>query len=447
MKHLLTAVFFIALLILPATRGAAETLPPASGDPWIEWDRSTDRIISAPGDAGAAYPRARQLSNGEILLGYHHGSGLGDYGATVTLRKSRDGGATWYQTQHIDGPNERGFFGFCNPDFVELGGGRIMLAYAARGKAVPFARDGFVSECQHGGLRVRFSNDYGSTWGPPRMIAGGRGRLWEPSVVRLPDGELEIFYANESADLQVEGSRQCIESIRSLDDGKTWSAPVIVSEDPGCRNGMPAALALGNGHVACVQEVVGLKNSPWIADTIRGRTGGYRLAQNKYDFGAAPFLARAQDGSTLLIFHSQYSQAPGFKRLPMSWMFSHVYVQHGDAQADGFGPASCPWPEIAANTGTFFPSLVVMNNGTLMAMASFITVKPDRTTVTVVRSIKGRMIAGAVPLPGKLAASPRSSGERVAASAASAIPAPPPAPFPVKKAEYKYGPPPEDEVR
>ena len=450
MKQFLAAVMLTALGAIRPALGPAATVPteapaPAPGGSWIEWDRASERIVSAPGDAGAAYPRAKQLSNGEILLAYHAGGGLGDFGAWVTLRRSRDGGATWYQTQRIDGPSERGFFGFCNADFIELGGGRVMLVCAARGRALPYARDGFVSECQHGGLRVRFSNDYGSTWGPPRMIAGGRGRLWEPSIARLPGGELQIFYANESADLQVEGSRQCIESIRSQDDGKTWSAPVVVSEDPGCRNGMPAALTLGNGHVVCVQEVVGLKTSPWIADTVRGRTGGYHLAQNKYDFGAAPFLARAPDGGTLLAFHSQYLQTPEFKRVPMSWMFSHIYVQHGDADADNFGVASCPWPEIGANTGSFFPSLMVMNGGTLVAMASFITVHPDRTTSTVVHWIKGKMTGSPVKsLPGKLVAVPPSTTaqatvltEPVTASSAT--------PSPVRKAEYRYGPPPGDE--
>ena len=190
MKRFSLSVSLVCLLVLRATTGRA--LPPddiaAAGSSWVEWDRSTDRIVSASSDTGAAYPRAKQLSNGEILLGYHHGGILGDYGDSVTLRKSRDGGATWYQTEQVEGPNERGFYGFCNPDFIELGGGRVMLVSAARGKADPFSRDEFVSECRHGGLRVRFSNNYGSSWGPPRMIVAGRGRLWEPSIARLPSG-------------------------------------------------------------------------------------------------------------------------------------------------------------------------------------------------------------------------------------------------------------------
>ncbi len=387
--------------------------------PWVAWDRGSDRVVSAAGDTGAACPRARQLSNGEILLAYHHGEAFGNCGSRVTLRRSRDGGATWYQTQQVDGPEGKTCWGFSNPDFIELGHGRLMLVSAARGRADPHSNNPFLSECQRSGLRVRFSDNDGATWGPPRMAAAGQGRVWEPSIVRAPNGELQIFYAIEAPALMATGSTQCIECIRSSDGGISWSAPDLVSQQPGCRDGVPSALVLGNGHVVCAQEVVGMATSPWIADTLHGRTLDNRLAQNQYDFGGAPFLARAPDGGTLLAFHSQALQAAGFKRLPGAWLFSQIYVQRGDAGAGRFGPASCPWPPPEGLSGAFFPSLMVMNGGTLVALASFITVHPDHSTGTVVRWIKGRMTgAAARPLPVGTAA-----------------------------AEYKYGPPDEETAR
>ena len=383
---------------------------------WVEWDRATERAVSAPRDTGAASPRARQLSNGEILLVYHHGEAYGNCGSRVTARKSRDGGATWYQTQEIDGPREHGFWGFSNPDFIELGHGRLLLVSAARGKADPASRDWFLSECQRSGLRVRFSDNDGTSWGPPRMIAAGRGRVWEPSIVRLPGGELQIFYTLESPALMAEGGSQCIESIRSLDGGQTWSAPTVVSHQPGCRNGVPAALALGNGHVLCGQEVVGLETSPWIADTLHGQTRSYHLAQDRYEFGGAPFLTRGPDGSTLLIFHSQCRQTAYLKQMAGSWLFSDIFVQRGDADGNHFGPASSPWPTVEGLNGAFFPSLMVMNDGTLVAMASFITVHADRSSSTVVRWIKGRMTGSA----GRVTAAPFSSRKQLPATAPAA---------------------------
>ena len=442
MPHLLVRIFLVGALL--AWQAAPLAKGGAAGPSWVEWDHASDRVVSAANDTGAAYPRARQLSNGEILLAYHHGDVLGNCGSKVTLRKSRDGGATWYQTQEVDGTKERGFWGFANPDFIELGKGRLMLVSSARGKADPRSRDGFISECQRSGLRVRFSDDYGTTWGPPRMIAAGRGRVWEPAIVQLPTGELEIFYANESPDLQEEGATQCIESIRSVDGGLSWSIPTLVSEQRGCRNGMPAALALSNGHVVCGQEVVGLATSPWIADTLHGRTQHYYLAQDQYDFGAAPFLTRAPDGSTLLAFHSQCRQTSDFKQISGSWLFSQIYVQHGDTEADHFGPASCPWPAVDGPTGAFFPSLMVMKGGTLVAMASFITVHPDHSTSTVVRWIKGHLTGATKgePLPAKAVVAPSAIKKGFPAALPDAKLSGTSSPH--DEPEYKYGPPPDE---
>ena len=38
-----------------------------SAEDWVTWDRSTDRVVSNS-DKAASYPRARRLSNGDILL-------------------------------------------------------------------------------------------------------------------------------------------------------------------------------------------------------------------------------------------------------------------------------------------------------------------------------------------------------------------------------------------
>src|SRR5262245_20527182 len=164
---------------------------------WITWDRSTDRVVSHT-DKAAAYPRGRRLSNGDILLGYHHGGGAGEYGTWVTLRRSRDGGKTWIETRDIEGPEDPAFWGFSNIDFVEVNHrGAMLLVTAGRGKAVP-GKDVFLSECERSELRLRSSQDFGVTWSAPVSLARGRGRVWEPSFAQLPGGELEIYYACEA---------------------------------------------------------------------------------------------------------------------------------------------------------------------------------------------------------------------------------------------------------
>ena len=383
---MIRALLLGILLTLPAA-------PRARGLPvdWVVWDQASDHVVSASHDTGAACPKARQLANGEILLAYHHGESFGNCGSRVTLRRSRDNGATWYQTREVESP-EHGFWGFSNPDFIELGRGRLLLVTAARGRADADSRNPFLDECRRSGLRVRFSEDDGATWGPPRMIAAGQGRVWEPAIARLPSGELQIFYATESPVMMAEGSTQCIEFIRSTDGGQKWSAPQLISREGGCRNGVPNVLAAGDGHVLCAQEVVGMATSPWIIDTLGGKVEHYHLAQDQYEFGGAPFLARAPDGGTLLAFHSQCRQSAYLKQFSGAWLFSDIFVQRGDAEARNFGPASCPWPTLNELSGAFFPSLLVTRDGTLVAMASFIHVNPDRSSATVIRWIKGRLL-------------------------------------------------------
>src|SRR5688500_15701265 len=126
--HLLVAIALVVAAVCPGVAAAAD---------WITWDRSADRVVSHT-DKAAAYPRARRLSNGDILLGYHHGGGEGEYGTYVTLRRSRDGGKTWSDTRDIEQPEEPHFWGFSNVDFMELGGpGELVFVTAARGKAEP----------------------------------------------------------------------------------------------------------------------------------------------------------------------------------------------------------------------------------------------------------------------------------------------------------------------
>ncbi|MGI8604278.1 MAG: sialidase family protein [Verrucomicrobiales bacterium] len=406
-----TAILAGLVMLSAGTAGAlAEDQPPN----WVEWDCKTDRVVSHT-DKAAAYPRAKRVSNGDVLLAYHHGGGLGEYGTWVTMRRSRDGGATWYATADLEGPEDGRFWGFSNVDFVELGAGRMLLVTAARGRAES-GRPEFLAECQRSGLRVRFSDDFGDSWGEPALIARGRGRLWEPCLVRLPDGELQIYFANEAPDLSKEGRRdQRIELIRSNDDGATWSEPVEVSQHPKCRNGMPSAVVLPGGRVACAQEMVGAPLSPWITQIDRNgdlaasqfeaaneesrvgkpsprpiRVDEY-VAQRTLGFGAAPFLLKAPDGSTLMSLHCGFQKpdAPADATLP--WMFSNVWVQRGTPMARNFGASSNPWPNLNAHTGAFFASLFLKDKDTLVALASFITLDADSRSRTNVRWIEGRL--------------------------------------------------------
>jgi hypothetical protein len=375
--------------------GAVAVTPDEST--WVQWDAKSDRIVSHL-DKAAAYPRAKRLSNGDILLGYHHGGGLGEYGTWVTLRKSHDGGASWSDTRDIEQPEPPAFWGFSNIDFIELAPGRLLLVTAARGKAATGEPE-FLGECKQSALRLRFSDDYGASWSAPAHVAKGRGRVWEPSVVMLPEGTIEIYYANEAPDLDFSDRLdQRIELIRSRDSGSTWSEPISVAQNPGCRNGMPAALVLANGRVACAQEVVRHHNSPWITQTFGGTKVDEYLAQTTHAFGAAPYLLRSPEGATLLAFHSGFRKPRAPETAPVPWMFTNVWIQRGNLEAKNFQDATRPWGEIDALNGLFFPSLFMKDDQTIVVLASFLTHRENGASTTAIRWIEGK-IAPSPPAP------------------------------------------------
>jgi hypothetical protein len=156
---------------------------------------------------------------------------------------------------------------------------------------------------------------------------------------------------------------------------------------------MPAALVLANGRVACAQEVVRDRYSPFIAQTLHGRTVEEYIAQKDYAFGAAPHLLRAPDGATLLAFHSGFRKAPAPENATVPWMFTNVWVQRGDADAKNFRAITRPWGEIGPQQGLFFPSLFMKDAQTVVALASFLTHHADGASTTQIRWIEGTLLA------------------------------------------------------
>jgi hypothetical protein len=154
---------------------------------------------------------------------------------------------------------------------------------------------------------------------------------------------------------------------------------------------MPAAIVLKSGHVACAQEMVRDSRSPWITQTEHGEPCDEYFVQMQYGFGAAPFLVAAIDGSTLLAFHSSTRRPASPPGASLSWMFANVWVQRGDSEARNFGPATQPWPDLDASTGAFFASLLMKDERTVVALASFITQPTGEPARTVVRWIEGKL--------------------------------------------------------
>lgn len=79
-------------------------------------------------------------------------------------------------------------------------------------------------------VSARISADRGRSWGDPYVLQENIGEMctYSPSLVRLQSGNLgmTVFVKNSNADNRVYWRR-------SLNDGVTWEAPVVVTPGPG----------------------------------------------------------------------------------------------------------------------------------------------------------------------------------------------------------------------
>ncbi|NDW10631.1 sugar-binding protein [Dysgonomonas sp. 520] len=123
------------------------------------------------------------------------------------------------------------------------------------------------------GIRVLRSTDNGETWSDPYFVFDAKhvfvDGCWEPAFLELPSGEVQCYFANENE--YTTNEDQNISMCRSFDKGVTWSKPVTVCYRAGSRDGMPAPLLLRDES----EIVVIIEDNGWpgrrhfVATTVR----------------------------------------------------------------------------------------------------------------------------------------------------------------------------------
>ena len=314
----------------------------------------------------ADYGRVKRVGNSDTLLLVYHGGPNNQDWLNVYMRKSYDNGITW-QDQKImaDITQYSTYWRFCNPELIQLANGWILLAYTANGK--PETNE----NCY---IHILTSKDRGETWEGPALIQTGRS--WEPSMVQLPHGEVELFYSSE-ADWwpATDGvyTEQEIHMIHSTDNGQTWSFPQTVAYYPGKRDGMPVPLLLqGNKGVAFAIETVNANRSPylvkrdlagpWILTTSSFENGPYRwLVGNFSGHGGAPYLIQLPTGETVLSAHI-YKGGDWHQN-------NYMQVLIGDNNAKNFTHLSTPWGVLPVNESAVDNSLFLKDSTTIVAIS------------------------------------------------------------------------------
>ena len=112
-------------------------------------------------------------------------------------------------------------------------------------------------------IAISVSDDYGKSWSPARDVY--KSELWskdvmrgcyEPAVLELPDGTVQIYFADETPYYRNGLRYQNISVIESKDGGESWSSERIVCYTEKHRDGMPVPM-LYNGWIYVAIEASG----------------------------------------------------------------------------------------------------------------------------------------------------------------------------------------------
>lgn len=348
----------------------------------IAWDFSTLKKVSAPGPGYCGYPRLVQLHDLSLLAVYE-----GD--GNIVCVKSIDLGATWSAPITI-ARNSEGL-AMTVPDILELKDHSILVCYNPR--------PGKNATGKKFGIRTQKSYDGGETWTDERLLYEAdfsfQNGCWEPSAIQLPDGEIQLFFANEGDYLN--SDEQNISLVRSVDNGLTWSKTrEIASFRPDRRDGMPSPLLLQNGTDIVISiEDNGFDNfKPYtIRNTIADNWGrpvgasspdrNYALAEPIADnvYAGAPYLRQLKTGQTILSYQ-------GTEERTNNISFAEMKVVIGDTHAKNFTRKTSPFV-IAANKSGLWNSLAVLSDNTVIALTSTNSYSTGNTEIWM---IKGHVI-------------------------------------------------------
>ncbi|WP_345953834.1 exo-alpha-sialidase [Mucilaginibacter sp. PAMB04168] len=317
----------------------------------------------------AEYARIRRWNKDTLLLYYHCGT-PGNEWDNIALRRSYDNGKTWQPAQVVVPDNHpKRYYGFATPDLIKLKNGWLVLAYTGRGRP---------DDSTHNNIQVRLSKNMGRSWTKPAIIA--TGRAWEPGLVQLADGAVEMFFSIELTSSKGARGRheQKIVMAASNDNGIHWKKPRDITFIRGRRDGMatPVALKDHKGIVFAFESVYNAQ-SPcfvWSSEKAKWRykdpataDNGRRWCGTENIWGGAPSLLQLPSGETILSV--QDAGGRPIERYTQ-WKKNTMLVLVGNSVAKNFSNVSCPWPNLPENEGAYFSSVFLKNDSTLAAIST-----------------------------------------------------------------------------
>ena len=324
----------------------------------IFWDTASRRTVFN----GGGYARIIELQDGRLMAVCESGG--------IKIAFSQDKGSTWGSATKIVS-NPAGIRE-CVPDLIQLSDGTIIVAYNPRPTS-PY------SEERKFGIRCKRSTDGGRTWSDEIFVNDALHTFadgcWEPSMLELPSGELQLYFADEGP--YTSNNDQQISLCRSMDGGQTWSQAQKICYRQGSRDGMPVPVLLKDeSQIVVIIEDNGWGYGDFFPTTVRtslqnnwhnnywvNATDPNREKTLNFNFcptatGGAPYLRVLPWGETVMSYQSGYEHNGK----------NQMRVAVGNEQARDFKAMSVPF-SIGSEEQGLWNSLAVIDTGIVVAVS------------------------------------------------------------------------------
>lgn len=317
----------------PAPRKASH------GGIMVEWE---DAQLLAPG----GYARVHRLNDGSYMAVYSRGG-------NGCFKISKDGCRTWSTARTAMTYNSYSApvpVNVSNAEFAQLSNsnpyrpGRIIYAANIRPSENQSSQAPYT-------IAISTSDDIGKTWTGIRDVY--KSKIWdrdvlrgcyEPCVLELPDGTVQIYFADETPYYEKRLTYQNISVIESKDGGDTWGPARIVCYNEKYRDGMPVAMIYKDWiYVAIEANGQNIKFHPQIVCTRisdNWKTPVYGSSLNRFDpfktsmesafiYSGAPYLIHTDNYFVLCYQSSEGALEPTTKNAVMEMAICRIDEMSG----------------------------------------------------------------------------------------------------------------------
>lgn len=358
----------------------------------IRWDREKKLTNLTPEGIQVEYPRMCRVDDNTILFAYHGGNGS-DHWKNSYLRISHDNGRTWSVPTTIFNCEGTEYgdkhWRICNPELTRLANGWIILTVVANYR---------VETNENCKVLASLSKDGGETWGDPIIV--GRGRTWEPQVIQLPNGELELLVSSEAKwwEPRADNILQEIVSARSTDNGETWTSFVRASFKPGARDGMPVAIVMqGNKGVLFIEESVNggvpptLQHRPldgvWETTDWDGQNDNRRWRSRLNSGAGAPYMIQLPTGEIVMTAHTNQTGSV--------WQTCRPQVVITDNTGENASSPVYPldgYSPLPSGTGAYYNSLFLKDSETVWLLVTKARYEGSNRKESAIMMLEGKIV-------------------------------------------------------